>query len=101
MAAVMQAPSQSPTFADWDYLDYDPTHAHRLLGRIVPDPDGTIAVVYRIETLDGERLQDGHLSWADISAQLQKLPPAALGVAVTDQAVIAAILAARLEDMSV
>jgi hypothetical protein len=78
----------------WDYLAYDKTLGHRFLGRIVPDLNGTMGIVYRVETLDGERLQDGHLPWEGISDQIQLLPLSERDRSSTDRAVTMAIRAA-------
>jgi hypothetical protein len=83
----------APIQAGWDYVDYDTELGYRILGRIVPDAQGTMGVVYRVETLDSVRVLDGHVAWADIQTQIFLLPPAERGGGGTDRAVKAAIRA--------
>jgi hypothetical protein len=82
----------SPYIGDgWDYFGYDPDSGRRILGRIIPSSEGTIAIAYRVETLDGARLLDSALTWADIARQISLLPASERGGKGTDQAVALAI----------
>jgi hypothetical protein len=75
----------------WDYLGYDLQVGRKVKGRIVPSQEGTIGVVYRIETLDGERVADGQVGWKEIEAQILLLPIEERGRGGTNKAVALAI----------
>ena len=82
----------------WDYSGYDLGQGRQVKGRIVPSNEGTLAVVYRVETLDGERISDGKVDWPEIMAQILLLSTEERhGGKGTDMAVALAIA----EDMKV
>jgi len=69
----MELEAVGDSVAGWDYTGYDVGLGARCWARIVPDPDGTIGITYRWETIDGMRISDGRVTWPEISAQMQAI----------------------------